>query len=103
MIRIKRGVNIKTLKPQIVLGLQVVNEVYLRHSVKECWITSADDSKHSRQTLHDFGYACDIRIWNIPEGINRINMVKEIKKYLGKQFDVVLEEDHIHLEFDPRN
>ena len=31
-----------------------------------------------------------------------IDVHKELKKALGEQFDVCLEDDHIHVEFDPK-
>jgi hypothetical protein len=62
-------------------------------------ITSGNDGKHMKRSLHYENKAIDIRIWDMkyPNG----NWLM-IKKHLGKDFDVILEKTHIHIEYDPK-
>jgi len=62
-------------------------------------ITSGNDSKHIKNSLHYKDRAIDIRIFDMkyPNG----NWLM-IKKQLGKDFDVLLKKTHIHIEYDPK-
>jgi len=67
----------------------------------DCVITSASDGKHGPNSLHYSGQALDLRTRHIHgQGLQLV--VDKLREALGSQFDVVLESDHIHLEFDPR-
>lgn len=66
----------------------------------ELVITAGTDGKHMVGSLHYKGLALDLRTRNIAGAEQAV--VKEIKAALGKDFDVVLEGDHIHIEFDPK-
>ena len=67
------------------------------------WITSANDSQHMVGSLHFKNRAFDIRIRNI------IGVVQDearlwaerMQVALGDDYDVLLEHDHLHIEFDP--
>jgi len=99
-MKLKPGVKPAGLKPELVLALIVAESVYQNYGY-EMTVTSINDGTHGRQTLHDFGYAADLRTRNVPES-EREPMVTEIQQRLGDQYDVILENDHIHLEYDPR-
>ena len=77
----------------------IVTEAIYKKRGLECIITSANDGKHGPNTLHHKGLALDIRTWALngrePE------VVAEMQEALGPEYDVVLEKDHIHLEYDP--
>jgi hypothetical protein len=60
-------------------------------------ITSAKDGKHMKDSKHYSGEAIDIRKFDMK---NVKVVVEEIKDYLGKDFDVVEEKTHIHIELD---
>lgn len=61
---------------------------------KDVFCTSIRDGNHGAGSMHYIGQAFDIR----PLGVS----VSEIKQILGKDFDVVDEFNHIHIEFDPK-
>ena len=67
-----------------------------------CVITSAVDGKHSKGSKHYIGYALDIRSRNMTSN-GKLSCTKQLKVKLGNEFDIVLEKDHIHLEFDPES
>lgn len=61
-------------------------------------ITSAKDGKHMSNSKHYSGNAIDIRTRDMKE-IN--DTAREIKFELGEDYDVIVEKDHIHIEYDP--
>lgn len=63
-------------------------------------ITSANDGKHMKGSKHYSGEALDLRIWNLMG--DEAAVTAELQKELGPDYDVVLEKDHIHLEYDPK-
>jgi hypothetical protein len=85
----------------MVLAYTIICAAYMRHGTQPCVITSACDGTHSINSLHYTGYALDLRTKSvIPAMLSLI--VRDIKRDLGEQFDVVEEEDHLHVEFDPK-
>lgn len=102
MLLIKsKSVNLNGLEWPIVHALSTAVFVYQTHKL-DLTLTSAHDGVHMPSSLHYKGKAIDLRIKNIPtkEIINSI--VEELKALLGDTYDVVLEKDHIHIEFDPK-
>ena len=78
-------------------------------AVKECWsnrknepvVTSAFDGKHMPNSRHYVGEALDVRTSTLkPQEVTEF--ANSLKNYLGKSFDVVVEADHIHIEYDPK-
>lgn len=63
-------------------------------------ITSALEGKHSPTSLHPKGLAYDFRTRHLSEGSKKA-LVDWLKEYLGESFDVILEKDHLHVEYDP--
>ncbi len=99
MLSLKHGVNVKGIKGEIIIAMIIVNEVYDSYGYSECVITSVDDRKHSERSLHYKQLAFDVRTRMI-QPIAQQMVANEIAKKLGEQYDVVLEKDHIHIEFD---
>lgn len=100
MIVLKKGVSINGIKPETVLAIQIVNDIY-RIFKADLVITSVNDSKHGYGSLHYIGYAFDCRTFHLQEA-DIPQIVASIKKNLGDDFDVLLEKDHIHVEFQPK-
>ena len=100
MFSIKVGVDACGIKPELVPVLIVANEVYANMGY-DFVITSLVDGQHRAGSLHAFGFAADMRTKHIP--IEKQAPIRdEIAIRLGPQYDVILEADHIHVEFDPR-
>lgn len=99
-LSLKAGVSPMGIRPELLLGVMVAAGVYSERGY-ECVVTSLVDGKHSQTSLHYAGCASDLRTYHVPEG-DRAEIVAEIKQRLGKHYDVLLEDDHIHLEFQPR-
>lgn len=105
-MRLKPGVKLTDLKPQMALAAIIVRDVYASLDPNcSCTITSANDSKHSDGSLHYYGRALDFRTHDFSG--DKALLRAKIKEALGNDFDVVLEglgtpNEHIHLEHDPR-
>lgn len=105
-MRLKETVKLNNLTPQIIIGLLVAKDVYDSHNI-EFVITSANDSTHGANSLHYQGNAIDLRTKNIPSNLGAILISQEIRNKLTKDFDVMLESigkenEHIHVEYDPK-
>ena len=94
MIRIKAGVTPKNLvimaaaaNAGVVLGVDIV-------------VTSGTDGKHIQGSKHYSGEALDLRTSNLTKEQIQ-GLIQELKKRLGTNYDIVLESDHLHVEFDP--
>jgi len=98
VIALKIGVRLFGLRPEMVLAAQVVNAVYETSGDLQCIITSASDGTHRAGSLHYVGAALDFRL---PAG-SALGVVAQIKQRLGEDFDVVLESDHVHIEWQPK-
>lgn len=99
-MRIKTGVSLKNLCPQMVVAYIVANDVFSEMGY-ECVITSCDDSEHGKDTLHGQGKATDFRTRHLPDQNTKVAVKERLVSRLGEEYDVVLEADHMHVEFDP--
>jgi hypothetical protein len=103
-MKLKPGVDVLGIKPELLLGLQVAEAVYARHGV-ELVVTSVTDGKHRRGSLHYQGLAADLRVHGLPgEREVREGVAREIGKALGVDYDAVYEGHgtpgaHVHLEY----
>lgn len=97
-MNIKTGVRISGIQPEIVLALLIADGVHQRHG-EVLTVTSLLDGKHMRASLHYVGSAADLEL---PQhGV--AHMVFDLSASLGENYDVVLESDHIHVEYQPKH
>ena len=109
MIKIKPGVSIANLTPQMSMGNQIVASVFDDHD-EDCYITSGCEGRHGRASLHFAGNALDYRLPDIQGSVRGIEtpagwhreILRLMKECLGKQYDAVLEKDHFHVEYQPK-
>jgi predicted Rdx family selenoprotein len=101
-MRFKAGVKLGNVSPQIVLAILVAQEVYSRFDY-DFVVTSITEGVHGKDSLHYSGNAVDLRTKNAGIGLVQAEMIaKSIREQLTPDFDVVVEPDHIHLEWDPK-
>lgn len=106
-MRLKPGVKLEGITPQIVLAACIVRNCYREVDPDaSCTITSANDSKHSSRSLHYQGKGLDFRTHDVRLTLKRV-LLRRIQEALGDQFDVLLENEgtsneHIHVEWDPK-
>jgi hypothetical protein len=100
---IKDGVDIRGIGTEVTVGLMILEEVLRAHGAR-CLVTSCRDGKHMAMSRHYVGSAVDVRLasrW-VTTGNVDLTVLNEARAALGDQFDLILEADHFHLEFDPR-
>lgn len=100
MLSLKPGVKMSGLQPQIVLGLISIHSVFEVFGY-EATITSINDGHHMDGSLHYRGCAVDLRIRSV-DSSDVVGLMAALRRCLGSDFDVVLEVDHIHIEYDPK-
>lgn len=64
-------------------------------------ITSGNDGVHRDGSFHYTGDALDFRRWDADRAGVLPAVLTGLRYYLGDDYDVILESDHIHIEFDP--
>lgn len=101
-MKIKQGVTIHGLTPQIVLGVLAAFEEYVKYGT-ELVITSGNDGTHAVNSKHYSGNAVDIRTHSLPNPRQDGQAIANIlNDNLGRDYDIIFEGDHIHIEYDPR-
>lgn len=98
IVSIKPGVRVRGLSNEILLALLIAESVY-RETEPSMTITSLSDGRHSIGSLHHSGDAVDLRL---PMPVTCGQIVSQLKTALGADYDVILEPDHIHIEYDPK-
>lgn len=99
-VELKAGV-VLDLSPEMRAALDTVEAVHVRIAGRGAIITSARDGKHKDGSLHYRGDAVDVRTRDLAPAV-RARLASALANDLGPGFDVVLEPDHIHIEYDPR-
>ena len=107
-MRLKPGVSLRSLCPQIVLALLVAESLW-RGLGTELVVTSVSDGLHRRGSLHYAGAAADLRTHNLPHAVKESTRDR-LWQALGSSeaWDVILEavgtpNEHIHLEWQPKS
>lgn len=84
----------------------VVDEVYEHFGLGEGTVTCGIEGWHSRTSLHPKGKAQDYRTWGLDgkqlSRQDKMEIANMIRLKLGPDFDVIIEKDHIHVEFDKK-
>lgn len=99
-MKIKEGVNLAGLRPEMNIVITVADHIYRTYK-QELVITSAVDGKHGKASLHYIGLALDFRTRYF-DRLVADKVRNEIATRLGAQYDVILEKDHLHVEFQPK-
>jgi len=94
------GVRLIGLRPEMALALALAQQIYLRYQRVEFAITSVVEGKHKRASLHYAGCAADLR--RPDNAVQAAELGKALREALGDDFDVIVEVDHIHIEYQPK-
>ena len=89
------------VQPEIVLAIMIANglwnqKFYSRDLVITC---CTDSHQHNLKSLHNFGMAFDMRTREL-EPRQIMEFSHELRESLGNEYDVVVEQTHLHIEFD---
>lgn len=102
---LKTGVRLWDLKPQVIVGSLVCEEMWKTLADAPFYWTSCNDGVHSTRSRHNLGMAIDIRTNTMAR--NKLDTyVAMVKSQLDDDFDIVLEDrdlpnEHLHVEYDP--
>ncbi len=98
-MNLKPGVDMNGVQPEILDACAKIH--YLMEQTGQFTITACLDGKHKTGSLHYKGLAVDIRSRHIPDA-QKDSVLAAIKATLGRDYDVILEPTHFHLEYDPK-
>ena len=106
-LRIKPGVRLEGLQPQMVIAWGMVAEICDDYYV-DCVITCGTDGDHKAGSLHHCGRALDFRTRDLvamgeqSENEIKVSFRAQVKVRLGAEFQVFSEPTHLHVEYDPK-
>jgi hypothetical protein len=109
MLKLKKGVRLRGLRPEMSMGNDIVADVFEKRSY-DCIITSANDGRHGVGSLHFSGQALDYRTKHITGSTRSVtiaSLIGEARRNLGADFDVIHEDyggdnEHLHVEYQPK-
>lgn len=97
-MKLKQGVSLLGLTPQSCVGILVAYSIF-REEGYDAVVTSGSEGSHKAKSKHYIGNAFDLRIGMV-DADKRPPLVAKLAAALPG-FDVILEADHIHVEWDP--
>jgi len=98
MLIMKEGVSIGGIRTECLFGILIVLKCFEDFG-QTMVITSVTDGKHGSLSYHPAGLAFDIRL---PPDRFKEEIPQRIRERLGPEFDVIVEETHIHVEYEIR-
>lgn len=101
-MRIKAGADLNGVHFMLWYAAAVFDALHQQQGFGEAYVTSGRDIALGRvsNTLHADGGALDFRRWQIPSG-RMPAFLAQLRQHLGPAFEVILEDDHIHVELAP--
>lgn len=96
----KTNVPQDTLRIELRRLLPVIDFINRTVAGREVIITSTTDGNHMKGSLHYQGLAVDIRTRDL-SGLTKSILGLQLKLALNLLCDVVVESDHIHIEYQP--
>lgn len=96
-MKTKIGVKLSDLKIEMRPVLVAADKIWKKHG-KELVITCTGGGVHSPGSLHPYGYAVDKRIRYFTTEV-KLNVARELREALGKDYDVIVHKTHIHVEY----
>ena len=97
--KLKALVRPENVSSEIWFAVWVADGVYQELGATAIVITSLTDGRHSIGSKHHCGKAVDLRIWTLDED-KRKPAVHLIQHRLGGGYFVLLEKDHIHIQYN---
>ncbi len=96
-MQLGQNVRIQGIRPELLLALMIVSNL-CNARASTVVITAVLNGMHMRNSLHYTGAAVDLVLGL---GVNQALWVAELRKRLSLIYDVIDEEDHIHIEYQP--
>ena len=99
LVRLKEGVVLADILMEG--AIKVEEALHITAPDVDCVITSGTDGRHGENSLHYKGLALDFRTRDLTLGQQKIWLALCEEK-LGEDWDIVLEKDHMHVEYDEK-
>ena len=99
-MRLKRGVTLLGVSPQVVIGLMAAAAVWRRMG-QELVVTSVTDGEHKAGSSHSRGMAADLRTRYFPVE-KRPAVLTALQEALTSEYQCILEPTHIHMQWKPK-
>jgi len=97
-MKLKHGVSLVGLHLPMRKVLIEAERIWKAHG-KELVVTSGLDGQHSARSLHYYGYAVDLRTRYF-DTVTTMKVANELRSALGEKYQVIVERNHIHVEYD---
>lgn len=97
----KDGVKRDGLIDVMDMYIMSIGFLHLKYFSKKLVITSTTEGKHGKNSLHYKGLAFDVRISDKTK-VETNRFLNLLKFHFDRTLDIVLEKDHIHIEYDPK-
>lgn len=97
-IEMKQDVSIDGLRAPMLRALQYALIAWQAAGASRLVVTSTTEGEHTPGSLHPDGLAVDLRIWELS---HPVQVAAALELLLGPEYDVVLEDTHVHVEYDP--
>lgn len=96
------------MHPKIKESLPILDSIFQEEMQRDVIITSAMDQVddvqgtyiHGKFSLHPDGAALDLRSYDVPADVQEV-ITDRLRDELDEGFDVILESNHWHIEYDP--
>jgi len=98
--QIKDGAKVNGLRVEILLAFDIAHTIFSSYGV-DTVMTEGTGGTHGKASLHYVGLAIDLRTRDLTP-TQQLEARDKLAIALGAQYDVILESDHIHIEFQPK-
>lgn len=98
-IMVKDGV-VLALAPEMSRALPLIVSAHRDIGIRDPIITSGSEGEHQPGSLHYVGKAIDLRTRDL-NSYQIVQLIGSLRAWLGEDYDVLDEGDHIHVEYDP--
>ncbi len=110
MIRLKPGVRIGGIRPEVLFAVLVAEGVWKKHGAEELVWSGGIEGTHTRGSEHYTFLAADLRTKDLGTVYDRGPAklaCAELQDRIGPDYDVLFENEgqeneHCHVEFDPK-
>lgn len=101
-MKLKPGASLRGVQWQMFDAAIIAEPIFVAAG-QEFVITSGSDGQHpDKKNIHGQGLALDCRTHDLKD-LSTITAVADmVRRALNPAYDVVVEKDHIHIEYDPK-
>ena len=96
-MKIKSGVSVLGLKPEILVALQVAERIWSDYG-HVLVLTSGTEGDHQYNSDHYKGLAVDLRN-RFFTGEQKVMVTNDLRESLGSEFSVIVHYTHIHISY----